>query len=187
MLTIYLTSVIESNTGSSPEALELYLAKIVEKDTQALADLYRSTNAAVYAFALSILKNPHDAEDALHDCYVQIFANAASYHAAGKPMAWIMTITRNLCMQKFRERRKSSDIPQEDWDRYLDAQEDASQEDRLVLRECLQQLSDDERQIVTLHAVNGFKHREIAELLQLPLPTVLSKYHRALKKLKKFL
>ena len=35
-----------------------------------------------------------------------------------------------------------------------------------------------------LHAVTGLKHREIAALLELPLATVLSKYHRALKKLK---
>ena len=46
-------------------------------------------------------------------------------------------------------------------------------------------LNQQERQIVVLHAVSGFRHREIAQLLQLPLPTVLSKYHRALKKLKK--
>ena len=48
-------------------------------------------------------------------------------------------------------------------------------------------LSDEERQIVVLHAVAGFKHREIADIVELPLPTVLSKYHRALKKLRAFL
>ena len=48
----------------------------------------------------------------------------------------------------------------------------------------MEELSDEERQIVTLHAVSGFKHREIAELMELPLPTVLSKYSRALKRLK---
>ena len=45
-------------------------------------------------------------------------------------------------------------------------------------------LSDTERQIVVLHAVSGFKHREIAACLELPLATVLSKYHRAIKKMK---
>ena len=38
-----------------------------------------------------------------------------------------------------------------------------------------------------LHAVTGLKHREIAVLLELPLPTVLSKYHRALKKMRAYL
>ena len=57
-------------------------------------------------------------------------------------------------------------------------------DDRIVLTAALKALSSEELQIVTLHAMNGLKHREIAALLQLPLATVLSKYRRALKKLK---
>ena len=62
-----------------------------------------------------------------------------------------------------------------------------TREDRSILRSCLEQLRDEQRQIVTLHALSGFKHREIAAILQLPLPTVLSKYHRAVKRLKQHL
>jgi len=58
------------------------------------------------------------------------------------------------------------------------------QEDKWVIQQCMEQLPDDARQIIVLHAVGGFKHREIAELLGLPLPTVLSKYHRSIRKLK---
>ena len=47
----------------------------------------------------------------------------------------------------------------------------------------LARLGAEEGQIVLLHAVTGLKHREIAQLLELPLSTVLSKYHRGLKKL----
>ena len=60
-------------------------------------------------------------------------------------------------------------------------------EDRSILLACMEQLSDEERQIVTLHAAAGFKHREIAALLELPLSTVLTKYARAIKRLKRFL
>ena len=102
-------------------------------------------------------------------------------------MAWILTITRNLCLQKLREQKKTADIPQEDWEPYLQHREALSPEDRLILQVCMNQLSDEERQIVILHAVAGFKHREIAKSLQLPLSTVLSKYNRALKKLKTYL
>lgn len=54
----------------------------------------------------------------------------------------------------------------------------------MLLHSAVAALSEQERQIVLLYAVTGWKHREIAALLQMPLPTVLSKYHRALKKLK---
>ena len=55
---------------------------------------------------------------------------------------------------------------------------------RVLLQHALASLGDEERRIVLLHAVTGMKHREIAALLELPLPTVLSKYHRALKKMR---
>ena len=53
-----------------------------------------------------------------------------------------------------------------------------------LLEQALGTLEEQARRIVLLHAVTGLKHREIAQLLELPLATVLSKYHRALKKLK---
>ena len=53
-----------------------------------------------------------------------------------------------------------------------------------MLNMAMNELADQERQIVILHAVTGFKHREIAAVLELPLATVLSKYRRALQKLK---
>ena len=55
----------------------------------------------------------------------------------------------------------------------------------MILKACMEQLSDEERQIITLHAVSGFRHREIAAITELPLSTVLSKYHRAVKRLRK--
>ena len=54
----------------------------------------------------------------------------------------------------------------------------------MVLEQCMKALDDSERQVVILHAVGGMKHRGTAELMGLPLATVLSKYSRAIKKLK---
>ena len=109
-----------------------------------------------------------------------------SYRPQGKPMAWIFTIVRNRCLQKLRERGRAADIPPEDWEPYLKSCDSVTPEDRLLIGACMERLTQEERQIVVLHAVSGFRHREIAQILQLPLPTVLSKYHRALKKLKKY-
>ena len=72
----------------------------------------------------------------------------------------------------------------EDWERLAAVNPMVTVEDRQVLDAALTALADDERQIVLLHAVTGWKHREIAGLLELPLSTVLSKYRRALLKLK---
>lgn len=184
MLFFCLTSTNIYKTNTDNDILEGYIAQIADNDTSALAELYSKTSDSVYGFALSLLKNTYDAEDVLHDCYLNIFSAAANYRPDGKPMAWILTITRNLCLMKIREyKRTNAEVP-EDWEKYIEEKESITPEDKIVIHACMQCLSDSERQIVVLHAVSGFKHREIAEILTVPLPTVLSKYRRALKKLK---
>ena len=74
-----------------------------------------------------------------------------------------------------------------DWESCLSESLSISEEDRLTVRACMTELSDTERKILLLHAVSGFKHREIADFLSMPLATVLSKYSRALKKLRSIL
>ena len=164
--------------------LDSMITGVAQGNTEALLQLYRETSSAVYAYALSVLKNSHDAEDVLHDCFVSIVTSAGSYRAKGRPMAWILTITRNLCLKQLNRQSKTTEWNPDIWNNGMDMNISMATEDRLVIRECMETLSDDERQIVVLHAVAGFKHREIASLLGLTLSTVLSKYHRAIKKLK---
>ena len=179
--TIFLT-VAEPAPGADA-ALESCIARIAGGSQDALADLYGKTRSAIYGFALSILKNAHDAEDILHDAYLHVWNNAGGYRAQGKPMAWLLTITRNLALSRLREHGRTEALVQEDWQDRLADNPAVSHEDRMTLEALLSALGDQERQIVTLHALTGLKHREISEILGIPLPTVLSKYSRALKKL----
>ena len=167
--------------------VEQCLSAMRNQDLKALEELYRRTSASVFGYALSVLKNVQDAEDVMHDLYVLVWSAVWKYSPDGKSMAWIITITRNLCLQNLREYQKRSDIPEEDWETYISGNQNMSAEDKLILAECLRTLSDEERQIVVLHAVAGFKHREIARLLEAPLSTILSRYNRALKKLQKWM
>ena len=165
--------------------LDSYIRLIAQDSRDGLEALYRETSTSIYAYALSVLKDPHDAEDVLQECYLRIHASAQSYTSAGKPMAWIMTIAKNLCLMHLRQRQRSVELSMEDWNHYFEDSRQMDPDDRLILAECMSRLSEQERQIITLHAVAGFKHREIAQFLHLPLPTVLSKYHRSIQKLKR--
>lgn len=173
----------ENSNGS----LDRLLISVADGDMEAFEQLYHATHASVYAFALSILKNSHDAQDVLQDCFVAIHGAAGSYRSSGKPMAWIMTVTRNLCLKLLRERNRITSLDLEDWKDHVDLCTTMTADDKVVLQQCMERLSDEERQIVVLHAVAGFKHREIGDMLELALPTVLSKYHRAIKKLRAYL
>lgn len=159
------------------------ILKIAQGDKSALGHLYEATHTAIYGFALSICKNVSDAEDILHDVYIKIWNSAGSYSSFGKPMAWIMTITRNFTLMYLRQNKRTIAVAPEDWQEHFKNCESVTYDDNIILTALLETLNDQERQIVVLHALSGFKHREIASLLQLPLSTVLSKYHRAIKKL----
>ncbi len=149
--------------------------------------LYRCSSSAVFGYLLSILRNKQDAEDAMQDTYVRILASAQSYTPCGKPMAWILTIAKNLALMKLRSRGRFSFTELEEIDGLHTPSNSEQVLDNMVLTAALKILDDDSCQIVILHAVAGLKHRETAALMGIPLPTVLSKYSRSLAKLKKHL
>ena len=158
-----------------------------QQASEALSNLYGKTSTAVFGYALSFLKNRQDAEDVLHDCYVQIYQSADQYRSNNKPMAWILTIARNLCMQKFRRDSKVVDLPTDDWEFYLESKEGMSVEEKLLVKQCMSGLPTEDLQIIILHAVCGYKMKEISEMMGIPLSTVLSKHARSIKKLKQSL
>ncbi|MBR4435684.1 MAG: RNA polymerase sigma factor [Clostridia bacterium] len=178
----------EQNAPESARA-EACLIAIKNGDKSALEELYSIASAPVFAYAVSVLRNRHDSEDVLHDCFISIFNSAGGYVPRGKPFAWIITIAKNLCLMKLRERKRytSSGAFEEDWDTAFAVDCAASAEDRMMIKECMTLLSETESKVVVLHAVAGFKHREIAEITDMPLMTVISHYRRAIAKLKKSL
>lgn len=166
---------------------EELILRIGSNDSEAFTELYHQTAQTVYGFVLSILKNQHDAEDIMQDTYLKIRQCAHLYEKRGKPMAWILTIAKNLSYMRLRDNKKITALFPDSKDEAADFSGISDSENRLVLNTAFQVLDNTERQIVLLHAVSGMKHREIAELLELPLATVLSKYSRSLTKLKKSL
>ena len=190
-MNLFLSMVVLNNAGSEEKQKlnidEAIFTRIAENDMAAFEEFYRLTERTVYAFVLSTVKNHDDALDVVQDTYLKIRAAAHLYQPMGKPMAWVFTIARNLSISKIRYRQKNDSIEITDMENDLNFSYVNDQEDQLVLQTALKILSDEETEIILLHAISGFTHREIAKSLGMKLSTVLSKYHRGLKKLKKYL
>lgn len=166
---------------------ESLFIQIGENSREAFEELYLKTERTIYSYVLSILKNPQDTMDVVQDTYLKIRACAHLYQAQGKPLAWMFTIARNLAVSSLRACGKEvsgNDFLLED-DLGHSYIEDPT--DRILLEKALKILNEQERTAVLLHVVSGMKHREIAADLGIPVATVLSSYHRALKKLRKYL
>ena len=179
---------IVCDTPHSDEPLKIdesLFSRIEAGEKEAFCTLYQQTSNAVFSYALSLLRNRTDAEDAMQETFLKIRSAAHLYTPMGKPMAWIFTITRNICMMKYRRQKHFSAISVEEIREDVDFHQIEDREDRIVLETAFQVLSQEECQIIVMHAVSGLRHREISELLHIPLSTVLSKYLRGLKKLRR--
>ena len=160
---------------------EAWISQIAAGDMDALRCLYAAVGNQVYGFALSLVRHPQDAEDVLQETFVRIHACAGQYCPQGKPLAWIFTIARHLALDKQRRQTRLQSVPEVE--ETVDLNDIAAADHRLLLNSLLNHLSEEDRQIVILHAVVGMKHREIATVMGWPLNTVLSRYRRALHRL----
>ena len=142
----------------------------------------------IYWHIRRMVVSHEDAQDVMQETFIQLWNSAASYIPRGKePLPWLLGITKNLALRRLRTDTLSVSMPEEHSDPADPLDHYLAVENKLVLRAVVTKLSEEEQQIVLLHAVSGLKHREIADLLDLPLSTVLNKYRRSLQKLKKLL
>ncbi len=176
-----------ASSGEPGDVLENCIMGIAAGERDALARLYRETRESVYGFALSLVQNCHDAEDVVQDVYVRIWESAAGYRPMGKPLAWIFTITRNVSLMCIRRQNRTAPTDLSDWEELFAGEPGVSPEDKVVLSRVMSLLKEEDRQIVILHVVAGMKHKEIAKLMGMKLSTVLSRYNRALTKLREAL
>ena len=184
MLMLLTAQTTERHGVEERRELDELLSGVAAGDREALAHLYRRTRTAVYGLALSYVKNAHDAQDVTQDTFARVWDSAYQYKPQGSPMGWLLAVARNLALMKLRQGSRQEQLEDEEWDAIPAESPAVTPEDRQVLQQAMAALTDEERQVVMLHAVTGLKHREIAHLLEMPLATVLSKYHRALKKLR---
>lgn len=164
---------------------EFLIVRIGQGDRAAFESLYEQTSNAVYAYAFSLLLDRENAEDIMQETFLKIHAAAHLYQPQGKPMAWILTIARNLCMMRFRQDKKQTVLLPDHLEGEFGLSVIKETEDRMVLETAFKVLTQEELRIIVLHAVSGMKHREISEAMQIPLSTVLSRYQRGLSKLRK--
>lgn len=155
-------------------------------DESAFEDIYNDTKRGLFAFIFSICRDYQTAEDMMQTAYVRLRTTIASYQAGGNAYAWLYTIAKNATLTELARRKReiSSDAfdNEEQFGSYT-----LEERDSPTITVMSRVLNDVERQIVSLHVISGFKHREIAEMLQKSLGSVLWTYNNSLSKLKKAL
>ncbi|MFR7589898.1 MAG: RNA polymerase sigma factor [Longibaculum sp.] len=145
----------------------------------AFHELYVKTKTIVFAYIMSIVKNYDDSSDVLQETYIKIYLASHHYESMKKPLAWIYTIARNESYLYLRRKKLN-----QEYDDNCAFPQDMDIKNKLYLEQLFEVLNEKERQIIIMHSLWGFKHYEIANLLDIPLATSLSSYRRGMKKMK---
>lgn len=153
----------------------------------------------LYAAALRMTRNGADAEDLVQEAYAKAFAAQDKFTPGTNLKAWLYRIQTNAFINSYRKKQrepKRSDADTvEDWQLAAAAEHTssglASAEDRALdslgddeVRRALSELSEDFRMAVFLSDVEGFAYKEIAQIMDTPVGTVMSRLHRGRKLLR---
>ncbi|MVA76074.1 sigma-70 family RNA polymerase sigma factor [Auraticoccus sp. F435] len=153
----------------------------------------------LYGAALRMARNPADAEDVVQETYAKAWASFHQYTPGTNLKAWLYRILTNTYINSYRKRQRqpqTSDAGEvQDWQLARAAEHTSSglrsaeteALDRLpdsAVKDALQQLSPDFRMAVYLADVEGFAYKEIAEIMDTPIGTVMSRLNRARKQLR---
>ncbi|MGJ3230520.1 MAG: sigma-70 family RNA polymerase sigma factor [Oceanicaulis sp.] len=160
-------------------------------DRAAFSELYDATSSRLFAIVLRIVKDSGEAQDALQDCYANLWRRAKSFDPEkARPMAWLAMIARNAAIDRLRRRRPAGSL--EALDEPVDdapspeASAVESDEARRV-RACLEELTGIEAGLLTRAYYGGESYSEVAAAVAKPLGTVKSVIRRSLMKMRRCL
>jgi RNA polymerase sigma-70 factor (ECF subfamily) len=155
-------------------------------DVAAREWLVRRWTEPVYRFAARMLANDEDARDVAQETLVKVIRNLDSYDPARPFATWVFGIARNTCIDEHRRRkRRAWDEPGEVADTRPTALQEVTQAERAdhVLA-ALEDLPPLYREVIVLYHFEHLKYVEIAQVLEIPLGTVMNRIFRARQKLR---
>ena len=161
-------------------------------ETQALAQFYDETCAAIFGLALRVLNDRADAEEIVLDVYQQFWSSRHTFDPdRGTVWGWMTTLTRSRAIDRLRSAgsRRGHELPIEPgWETASHGlqpeQQSIFQQERKLVQEALQVLTPEQRQAIELSFFGGLTHMEVAGMLKVPLGTIKTRIRVGMRRLR---
>jgi len=159
------------------------IEKCIEGSARAQKQLYDMYSPMCWGIALRYAKNSDDAKDILQNCFVTVYTKLEAFNGKGALGAWIRKIAVNSALMHYRSNKKHSMYATLDEVGFLleSEQQILSQLKAEDLLKLLKSLPHGYQMVFNLYGVEGYSHKEVAELLGITESTSRSQYTRARK------
>ena len=158
--------------------LEELITRCKKQDAKAQETLYREYSRILFGICLKYSPNRAEAEDSLQDAFITIFKRIEQFKGKGSFEGWMKRVTVNTVLQKYRK-KKTFDIPNEQQIEDTDVEIEQSAIPLDFLLKIIQELPDRYRLVFNLYVMDGYSHKEIAEMLGISDGTSKSNLARA--------
>ncbi len=176
--------------GGEPERLESLLNRVARGDEEAFSKLYDRIAAAVFGMARRVVRDPARAEEVAQEVFLQVWQGANRFDAErGSAKTWILTLAHRRAVDAVRRDQASTDREQRfDWSGgpdYDSVQEEVGTRlEHEQVRRCLQNLTDLQREAITLAYFGGYTYVEVSSLLEANTATVKTRMRDGLIRLR---
>ncbi len=162
-----------------PASKEELLGRVARGDQNAFAALYDETSPRVLGLVRRLLVDPSQSEEVTQEVFLEIWQNAARYEPSrGGALTWILTMAHRRAVDRIRASQASRNRDLKvgvrdfvaDYDNVPETVELSIEHERV--KEAMSQLTELQRQAVTLAYYGGYSHSEVSEMLKVPIGTV---------------
>ena len=144
----------------------------IDENSETFLIVFQDHKNQIYEFASKMLRDESAAGDVTQDVFLKLYKNRKNIRTIGNVKNWLFIITRNLCLNRIRDRRKEipiHSIPDENL-----GYDNNPDENRVVLEKSLLSLETKYREALILKEYQGFSYKEMAEILKISVPAVRS-------------
>jgi len=159
------------------------ISDVASGSMESFGELYDTLSERVFNYARTITRNKEMAEDITHDVFLQVYKHAARIGKMSDPVSYIMVSVRNHSYNMLKREKRVADLQDDTAD---DVCSISSVYNRILFDDAFNSLPINQREVVYLHLICGYKHKEVAAIQNVPLVTVKWRYGQALKKLKEY-
>jgi RNA polymerase sigma-70 factor (ECF subfamily) len=174
--------------------LDELLRQVAQQDVDAFATFYDRTRARVFGLVTRVLRDPGYSEETTQDVYLQVWRSAQSYDpSTGSALAWLMTLAHRRAVDRVRseqaatqrESRYGAANVEPPSDQVADAV--ITRDERRQVADCLDSLTDAQREAIQLAYYDGLTYVQVSERLSANLATIKSRMRDAIRGLRRCL